>query len=232
MPPEPDVAFGRHPQLGVAAAIRDGLPQAETILLNHGFTHQPDLGIYTLPSSMLHGEAVRRTAQATIALQAEHLTVAADPRVMYQPTTVAPSALVTQVGRARHASDITDLIDSVVDGYTGAIPELDLFLQAAANWCEEHLGPDGADITRRFEQLSQRLAELAEDLCWTGVDLVSVTSPAPTRHQSSPALVRARAATAASPAADARKPPAPTPVTAIQPPVSPPSASPSPGPRR
>ncbi|MDF3291885.1 hypothetical protein [Streptomyces silvisoli] len=232
MPPEPDVAFGRHPHLGVAAAVRDGLPQAETILRHHGFTHHRDLDIYTLPSSMLHGEAVRRTAQATAALQAERLTVAVDPRVMYQPTTVAPSALVTQVGRARNASDITDLIDSVVDGYTGAVPELELFLQATANWGEERLGPAGSDIARRFEHLSERLAELAEDLCWTGVDLVDLTGPAPARDQSLPASIRARAATAASPAADARKPSFPTVVTAMQSPFSAPSASPSPGPRR
>ncbi|MER5183258.1 hypothetical protein ABT009_33745 [Streptomyces sp. NPDC002896] len=75
--PEPDVLFGRHPELGITATVTDGLPRAEALLLGHGFQYRPHADIFVFPAGTPEGTAVATAAVALRHLRAEGHIVAA-----------------------------------------------------------------------------------------------------------------------------------------------------------
>ncbi|MEU3255754.1 hypothetical protein [Streptomyces sp. NPDC006997] len=78
---EPDIAFAEHPQLGVVAATADGSSAlgGRLILEEHGWRHNPDLDIYTLPITTHRSEALDKVATATLAMHRADLQVAVQP---------------------------------------------------------------------------------------------------------------------------------------------------------
>ncbi|NBE52001.1 hypothetical protein [Streptomyces boluensis] len=79
---EPDVAFAEHPQLGIVAAVDDrssGL--TGPALGEHGWRHQPDLDIYTLPVTTGRDEALGKVAGATLSLHRSGVRVAVQPHL-------------------------------------------------------------------------------------------------------------------------------------------------------
>ncbi|MFC6067044.1 hypothetical protein [Streptomyces ochraceiscleroticus] len=84
-PPEPAVAFGRIPDLGVAAAVADDRPFLDEVLRRHGFEYSPRRDIYLLPPGTAHDAAVQTVAAATQRFQGAGLSVAADPRLVVPP---------------------------------------------------------------------------------------------------------------------------------------------------
>jgi hypothetical protein len=78
---DPDVAFARHPRLGIAAATRSDTPGITAVLAEHGFEHQPGADIYLLPPALPDHMAVLTTIRAARHLDNLGHTVALDPRV-------------------------------------------------------------------------------------------------------------------------------------------------------
>ncbi|WP_371602240.1 hypothetical protein OG345_04915 [Streptomyces sp. NBC_01220] len=90
----PDVAFANLPQLGIVAATG---PQSSElagrlILEEHGWRQDPRLGIYTLPTSVDHGEALEKVARATVTMHRSDLQVAVQPRLAAEATARLPPA--------------------------------------------------------------------------------------------------------------------------------------------
>jgi hypothetical protein len=77
----PDVAFARHPHLGIAAATRGNTLGVAAVLTEHGFVHQPGPDIYLLPPTLPDHMAVLTTIRAARHLDNLGHTVALDPRV-------------------------------------------------------------------------------------------------------------------------------------------------------
>ncbi|MGW3070197.1 hypothetical protein ACWDA8_43845 [Streptomyces sp. NPDC001130] len=96
---EPDVAFAEHPQLGIVAATRDHSAAlgGPLILEEHGWRHNPNLDIYTLPITTDRSEALEKVANATVSMHRSDLQVAVQPRLAHDvaarrapgPTTAA-----------------------------------------------------------------------------------------------------------------------------------------------
>lgn len=96
LPYEPDVAFGVHPDLGVAAAVADNRPHLDEVLRKHHFRYSQDLDVYLLPEGTPHNTAVRTVAAATREFQDADLTVAADPRIMLPLPIPAPEGVTAR----------------------------------------------------------------------------------------------------------------------------------------
>jgi hypothetical protein len=80
-PVAPDVAFAEHPQLGVVAAIDDGARLGGELLEQHGWQHNAELDIYTLPKSADRSEVLDHVMAATLAAQRADLLVAVHPEL-------------------------------------------------------------------------------------------------------------------------------------------------------
>ncbi|GAA1890479.1 hypothetical protein [Streptantibioticus ferralitis] len=80
-PVTPDVAFAEHPRLGVIAAIDDRARVGGELLEQHGWQHNAELDIYTLPNNTGHPQALDRVAAATLAAQRADLLVAVHPEL-------------------------------------------------------------------------------------------------------------------------------------------------------
>ncbi|GAA2092193.1 hypothetical protein GCM10009759_17670 [Kitasatospora saccharophila] len=75
----PDVAFARHPDLGIVAAVADGIPIHPGVLLTQaGWQHRTDLDLYYLSPSQ-PGEELDAVAVATARLQRGRYTTAVQP---------------------------------------------------------------------------------------------------------------------------------------------------------
>ncbi|MFD5565082.1 hypothetical protein [Kitasatospora griseola] len=77
----PDVAFGEHPDLGIVAAITDGLPNNPTPILDRaGWRHLPVLDIYLAPTDR-RDDALDAVAVTTVQLRRHGCTVAVQPEL-------------------------------------------------------------------------------------------------------------------------------------------------------
>ncbi|AEW95128.1 MULTISPECIES: hypothetical protein [Streptomycetaceae] len=78
---DPDVAFAEHPQLGIVAATGDHSSAlgGRLILEEHGWRHDPNLDIYTLPITTDRSQALAKVANATVAMHRSDLQVAMHP---------------------------------------------------------------------------------------------------------------------------------------------------------
>jgi hypothetical protein len=97
---EPDVVFAVHPAHGIVAAVSDGLPSAEAVLLNGGFTYHAQLDIFSLPA-----EADPRAIVPLIHdLQTVGYAVAADPQLLTLLDGPRSRAMSAQTNRALAAT--------------------------------------------------------------------------------------------------------------------------------
>lgn len=96
---EPDVAIAEHPQLGIVAATSDHSSSLSGLLVleEHGWRLNPDLDIYTLPTTVDRSEALEKVANATVSMHRSDLQVAVQPRLAQdvaarRPPAPAPAA--------------------------------------------------------------------------------------------------------------------------------------------
>ncbi|MFJ8928017.1 hypothetical protein ACIRLA_15690 [Streptomyces sp. NPDC102364] len=188
--PEPDVAFGLHSDLGVAAATADDRPFLDEVLRKHHFRYAQAHDVYLLPSDIPHTNAVRTVASATRDFQRAGLSVAAAPKLLSSPfssTTVAalpsmalePSvhALADRIHHARQAKDVSDVLGEVLHDRHGTFVRLDELLQAASVWCERLGTPSGHELTVHFRSLRHNLAYLGQQLAGFQTDLAVFPEP-------------------------------------------------------
>ncbi|MFJ9446757.1 hypothetical protein ACIRRH_33595 [Kitasatospora sp. NPDC101235] len=78
---EPDVAIGRHPKLGIVAAVADDLPiNPAPLLTRTGWQHVPALDLYRAPATdRPEDDGLPAVARATARLRRSRYTVAVQP---------------------------------------------------------------------------------------------------------------------------------------------------------
>ncbi|MGY5128455.1 hypothetical protein [Streptomyces nigrescens] len=227
LPYEPDVAFGVHPDLGVAAAVADDRPYLDEVLRKHHFRYSQDLDVYLLPEGTGHNTAVRTMAAATREFQDAGLTVATDPRIMLPspvPTLDGVAARTTQPGQSltamtgelhelRRSADVADVLKQILDEHHGPVGDLEEFIDTAAAWCERLDTPNGRELGQHLRTIAHHVAFLGDRLADAQLDLSVMPDvtpqearpladiPLPVRHQvlSVTHTARSRAAVAPSP---------------------------------
>ncbi|MFJ9419978.1 hypothetical protein ACIRPT_38370 [Streptomyces sp. NPDC101227] len=226
LPNNPDVAFGVHPDLSVAAAVADDRPHLDEILRKHHFRYSKDLDVYLLPEGTPHNTAVRTVAAATRVFQRSGHTVAADPRILLPPPVPTPdgvTARTTQPGQSltaltgelhelRRSADVAEVLEQILDEHHGAVGDLEEFVDTAA-WCERLDTPGGRELSQHLRTIAHHVAFLDDRLADAQLDLSVMPDvtpkdappladvPLPKRHDvpSVTHTARARAAVASSP---------------------------------
>ncbi|MEU6416024.1 hypothetical protein [Streptomyces spiralis] len=147
---EPDVAFGMHPDFGVAAAVADDRPFLDEVLRKHHFTYSKYLDVYLLPVDTPHNTAVRAVASTTREFQKAGLSVAVDPKIVVlspipaldgvPARTAQPgqslSELTGQLHELHRAADVSEVLGEILDKHHGVVLDLEEFIATAAAWCE------------------------------------------------------------------------------------------------
>ncbi|MEV0372588.1 hypothetical protein AB0I10_22605 [Streptomyces sp. NPDC050636] len=237
LPYEPDVAFGVHPDLGVAAAVADDRPYLDEVLRKHHFRYSQDLDVYLLPEGTGHNTAVRTMAAATREFQGAGHTVAADPRIMLPPPVPTPggvdarktqpgqslTALTGELHELRRSADVAEVLEQILDEHHGAVGDLEEFIDTAAAWCERLDTPGGRELGQHLRTIAHHVAFLGDRLADAQLDLSVMPEvtpqdappladvPLPARHEipSVSRTARSRAAVAPSPNRPAGLPAAP-----------------------
>jgi len=227
LPYEPDVAFGVHPHLGVAAAVAEDRPHLDEVLRKHHFRYSKDLDVYLLPEGTPHNIAVRTVAAATREFQDAGHTVAADPRIMLPPPVPTPdgvaarktqpgqslTALTGELRELHRSADVADVLEQILDEHHGAVGDLEEFIDTAAAWCERLDTPGGRELGQHLRTIAHHVAFLGDRLADAQLDLSVMPDvtpkdappladvPLPKRHEvpSVTHTARARAAVASSP---------------------------------
>lgn len=249
---EPDVAFGKHPDLGIAAAVADDRPFLDEVLRKHHFRYSSNLDVYLLPGDTPHNTAVRTVARASREFQDAGLSVAADPRIMLPPPIPTPdgmperqalpgqslTALTGELHELRRSADVADVLEQILDEHHGVVGDLEEFIDTAAAWCTRLGTPNGRELSQHLRTIAHHVAFLADQLVVAQLDLAvmpDVTpdnavplaeAPLPTRYEipSVTHTARSRAALAASPSLPASATRATPPDEAVPSPASPPNA--------
>lgn len=182
---EPDVAFGRDPDLGVVAAVNDDRLVldddrcfVDEVLRTHGFRYSDRQDLYFLPTGTPHNTAVQAVSGASTALQDARLAVLADPRIMTPPPiptsdgsparepvpATSVSALTADLHQARRSVEVSDLFDQVIDERLGIVAELEEFVDTATAWCDRLGTPNGEDLAGRLRATAVRVDDLRDHL--------------------------------------------------------------------
>lgn len=178
---EPDVAFGTHPDFGVAAAVADDRPFLDEVLRKHHFRYSKYLDVYLLPDGTPHNTAVRTVAGATREFQEAGPSVAADPKIMISPPVPAPdgvparatqpgqslTALTGQLHELRRAEDVSEVLGEILDEHHGVVPDLAEFIDTAAAWCERLGTPSGHKLGLHLRNIAHHVAFLGDQLVGT-----------------------------------------------------------------
>ncbi|MFI5526795.1 hypothetical protein [Streptomyces platensis] len=237
LPDNPDVAFGVHPDLGVAAAVADDRPHLDKVLRKHHFRYSQARDLYLLPEGTPHNTAVRAVAAATREFQDASHTVAADPRTMLPPPVPTPdgvsarkaqpgqslTALTGELHELRRSADVADVLGQILDEHHGAVGDLEEFIDTAAAWCERLDTPGGRELGQHLRTIAHHVAFLGDRLADAQLDLSVMPDvtpkdappladvPLPKRYEvpSVTHTARARAAVASSPKRPADLPAAP-----------------------
>ena len=96
---EADIAFAEHPQLGIVASAghRFSATGGRLALLDEGWRHDPNAGVYTLPTAIGRTEALRKVADVTSSMHRAGLRAVAEPLLAqdlapYRQPASAPAA--------------------------------------------------------------------------------------------------------------------------------------------
>ncbi|MGW6840261.1 hypothetical protein [Streptomyces sp. NPDC054958] len=157
LPLEPDVAFGWHPDLGVAAAVTDTRPYLDEVLREHGFSHSAGRDLYLLPSGTPHAAAVRAAAGASRRFQEAHLTVVADPRLTAMQPGIRPDATYDGTRERQQASGVDAFLERIRDRHSGSVTDLGAFIDTAAAWCDQMGTSSGKDLADDLRSLSSEV---------------------------------------------------------------------------
>ncbi|MFG3363543.1 hypothetical protein ACGF0K_01020 [Streptomyces sp. NPDC048156] len=190
---EPDVAFGVHPDLGVAAAVADDRPFLDEVLRKHHFRYSSALDVYLLPSDTPHNTAVRTVARASREIQDVGLSVAADPRIVLPPPIPAPdevpvrqalpgqslTALTGELHELRRSADVADVLEQILDEHHGVVGDLEEFIDTAAAWCERLDTPNGRELGLHLRTIAHHVAFLGDQLVAAQLDLAEMPDVTP-----------------------------------------------------
>ncbi|MEU7502704.1 hypothetical protein [Streptomyces lavendulae] len=154
LPLEPDVAFGWHPDLGVAAAVADARPYLDEVLREHGFSHSAGRDLYLLPSDTPHAAAVRAAAGASRRFQEAHLTVVADPRLAAVQASARPAAVSDGTRERQQAVGVDEVLEQIRNRHGGSATDLGAFINTAAAWCDRMATSSGEDLADDLRSLS------------------------------------------------------------------------------
>lgn len=190
---EPDVAFGMHPDFGVAAAVADDRPFLDEVLRKHHFRHSEYLDVYLLPDDTPHNTAVRTVASATREFQDAGLSVAADPRIVVPPPVPTPdgvparatqpgqslTALTGQLHELRRAADVSEVLGEILDEHHGVVLDLEEFIDTAAAWCERLGTPNGQELGLHLHNIAHHVAFLGDQLVGAQLDLAVMPDVTP-----------------------------------------------------
>ncbi|GLX34313.1 hypothetical protein Sros01_03860 [Streptomyces roseochromogenus] len=160
LPIEPDVAFGWHPDLGVAAAVADARPYLDEVLREHGFSHSAGMDLYLLPSGTPHAAAVGAAAGASRQFQEAHLTVAADPRLAAVQADIGLVAMSDGLRERRHAGGVGEVLEQIRLRHSGSTTDLGAFIDTAATWCDQMGTSSGKDLADDVRSLSAEVNTL------------------------------------------------------------------------
>ncbi|WP_329348902.1 hypothetical protein OG226_12070 [Streptomyces sp. NBC_01261] len=96
---EPDIAFAEHPQLGIVASAGHHFSATggRLALLDEGWRHDPNAGVYTLPTTIGRTAALKKVANVTSSMHRSGLRTVAEPLLAqdltpYRQPTSAPAA--------------------------------------------------------------------------------------------------------------------------------------------
>jgi hypothetical protein len=190
---EPDVAFGVHPDLGVAAAVADDRPFLDEVLRRHHFRYSGDLDVYLLPGDTPHNTAARAVARASREFQGAGLSVAADPRIMLPPPIPTPggvplrhalpgqslTALTGELHELRRSADIADVLEQILDEHHGVVGDLEEFIDTAAVWCERLDTANGRELGGHLRTIAHHVAFLGDQLVAAQLDLAVMPDVTP-----------------------------------------------------
>ncbi|MFE5908692.1 hypothetical protein ACFQ6B_06340 [Streptomyces wedmorensis] len=182
---EPDVAFGMHPDFGVAAAVSDNRPFLDGVLRKHHFRYSEYLDVYLLPDDTPHNTAVRTVASATREFQDAGLSVAADPRIVIPPPVPTPvgvqarptrpglslTALTGELHELRRAVDVSEVLGEILDEHHGVLLDLEEFVDTAAAWCERLYTPNGRELGLHLRSIAHHVAFLGDQLVGAQIEL-------------------------------------------------------------
>lgn len=214
--PEPDVAIGTIPNVGIAAAVSDdGPPILGETLNQHGFTYHLVGDVYLLPSETDHHTAVRAVAAATRQLQEAGWSVAADPRVAIPDTPASSESdapirgetlkeMAAGLSDLEDPSDVAELVTRPSDEHVGVLPQLHRCLDAAADWCEQYDDLESLDLAQHLRNLAGDVGTLSVRLTDAALRVQDLPGPPPARTRTSAPdraehAARSQAATASSP---------------------------------
>ncbi|ORT59153.1 hypothetical protein [Streptomyces sp. CB03238] len=190
---ELDVAFGMHPDFGVAAAVTDDRPFLDEVLRKHHFRYSEYLDVYLLPDGTPHNTAVRTVARATRDFQDAGLSVAADPRIVIPPPVPTPdgvAARATQPGQSltaltgelhelRRAADVSEVLGEILDEHHGVVLDLEEFIDTAAAWCERLDTPNGHELGLHLRNIAHHVAFLGDQLLGAQLELAVMPDATP-----------------------------------------------------
>ncbi|MFF3631622.1 hypothetical protein [Streptomyces sp. NPDC002164] len=190
---EPDVAFGMHPDYGVAAAVTDARPFLDEVLRKHHFRYSEYLDVYLLADNTPHNTAVRTVARATREFQDAGLSVAADPRIMIPPPVPTRdgvparatrpgqslTALTGELHELRRAADVSEVLGEILDEHHGVVLDLEEFIDTAAAWCERLGTPHGHELGLHLRTIAHHVAFLGDQLVGAQLELAVMPDVTP-----------------------------------------------------
>lgn len=190
---EPDVAFGRDPDLGVVAAVADDRPFLDEALRAHGFRYSDRQDLYLLPTGTPHNTAVQAVAGASTVLQNSRLAVLADPQIMTPPPVPTPngsprrepapatsvSALTADLHQTRRSIEVSDLFDQVTDERLRVVAELEEFVDTAAAWCDRLGTPNGKELAGHLRATAVHVDDLRDHLTEAQLNLADMPDTTP-----------------------------------------------------
>ncbi|MET9374919.1 hypothetical protein ABZX98_12315 [Streptomyces sp. NPDC002992] len=190
---EPDVAFGVHPDYGVAAAVADARPFLDEVLRKHHFRYSEYLDVYLLADDTPHNTALRTVARATLEFQDAGLSVAADPRIMIPPPVPTPdgvaaratrpgqsvTALTGELHELRRAAIVSEVLGEILDEHHGVVLDLEEFIDTAAAWCERLDTPNGHELGLHLRNIAHHVAFLGDQLVGAQLELAVMPDVTP-----------------------------------------------------
>jgi hypothetical protein len=100
---EPDIAFAEHPQLGIVAFAGHhfSATAGRLSLLDEGWRHDSNAGVYTLPTTIGRTEALRKVADVTSSMHQSGLRAVAEPHLAQDLAPYLPPASALAAPRER-----------------------------------------------------------------------------------------------------------------------------------
>lgn len=107
---EPDIAFAEHPRLGIVASAGHHFSATggRLALLDEGWRHDPNAGVYTLPTAIGRTEALKKVANVTSSMHQSGLRAVVEPLLAQDLASYRQPACALAAPRKRGHGRTTD----------------------------------------------------------------------------------------------------------------------------